>query len=123
MGKRGQGDAPAGRKVSRLQPFALKSDGWHGSRGVKVAPLLDLQRSLNFCRTGVCRRMASRKNILGNYGAGILDAGQAPARRISEWISNERATPPAAKRTSRNAQDIFSRCPTLQFDFLFGSFF
>jgi hypothetical protein len=49
---------------------------------------------------------------LSNYSAGILDAGKARARRISAWICNERATPPAAKRPSQNAQVIFSRVLT-----------
>jgi hypothetical protein len=57
----------------------------------------------------VCGK-ASRKNNLGNYSAGILAAGKALARRISARICNERATPPAVKRTSQNAQVIFSRC-------------
>src|SRR5437773_1520399 len=51
----------------------------------------------------------SRTNKLSNYGAGILAAGQALARRISAVICHERATPPAAERTSQNAQVIFSR--------------
>ena len=55
---------------------------------------------------------APRQNNLGNYGAGILAAGQALVRRISAVICNERATPPAAKRTSQNAQVIFAQCLT-----------
>jgi len=51
---------------------------------------------------------ASRKNNMNNYGAGVLAAGKARARRISEAICNERATPPAAKRTSQNVHVIFS---------------
>jgi predicted nuclease of predicted toxin-antitoxin system len=49
---------------------------------------------------------------LSNYGAVILAAGKARARRISAVICNERATPPAAKRTSQNAQVISSRVLT-----------
>jgi len=51
---------------------------------------------------------------LSNYGAGILTAGNALAGRISARIYNEQATPPAAKRTSQNAQVIFSPCLTLR---------
>src|ERR1700740_3530176 len=40
--------------------------------------------------------------------AGILTAGKARVRRISAWICNERATPPAAKRTSQ-VVNIISR--------------
>jgi hypothetical protein len=53
---------------------------------------------------------ASQKNNLSNYGAGILAAGKALARRISARICNDRATPPAVNRTSQNAPVIFSRC-------------
>ena len=52
---------------------------------------------------------ASRENNMNDYGAGVLAAGKARARRISKAICNERATLPAAKRTSRNVQVIFSR--------------
>jgi hypothetical protein len=62
----------------------------------------------------VCGK-ASRKNNLSNYSAGILAAGKALARRISARICNERATPPAVKRTSQNAQVIFSRCRSPDF--------
>ena len=61
-------------------------------------------------RLGPGKPKASRENNLSNYGAGVFAAGKALARRISAWICNERATPPAAKRTSQNAQVIFSRC-------------
>jgi hypothetical protein len=54
--------------------------------------------------------LASRKNNLSNYGAGILAAGKARARSISAAIGDEPATPPAAKRTSQDAQVVFSRC-------------
>jgi len=54
----------------------------------------------------------SRRNNLSNYGAGILAAGKARARRISAVICNERATQPAAKRPSQNAQVISSRVLT-----------
>ena len=39
---------------------------------------------------------------MNNYGAGVLAAGKARTRRISNAICNERATPPAAKGTSQN---------------------
>ena len=45
------------------------------------------------------------------YGAGILAAGEARARRISAWICNERATKPAAKRTSQTWYLFFFRTP------------
>ena len=56
----------------------------------------------------------AKKNS-SNYDAGILAAGKALARRTSARICNERATTPAVKRTSRNAQLVFSRCRSPDF--------
>jgi len=42
-------------------------------------------------------------------GAGLLAAGKARARSISEWICNERATTQAANRTSQVAALICFR--------------
>ena len=56
-------------------------------------------------------RKALRENNLSNYGAGILTVGEAPAPSIPcPRVCKKRATKPAAKRTSQNAQVIFSRC-------------
>jgi hypothetical protein len=46
---------------------------------------------------------------MSNYGAGILAAGKALVRRISAAICNERATPPAGKRTSQSLPWSFFR--------------
>jgi hypothetical protein len=54
---------------------------------------------------------AGRKNNLSNYGAGILAAGKALGRRISKAICNERATQPAAKRTSQSCSSYFFALP------------
>jgi hypothetical protein len=54
---------------------------------------------------------ALRENKMSDYGAGILAAGKALVRRISEAICNERATPPAAKRTSHSCSDYFFAMP------------
>ena len=54
---------------------------------------------------------AGRRNNLSYYGAGILTAGKARARRISEGICNERATKPAVKRTSPNGSSYFFALP------------
>jgi hypothetical protein len=40
------------------------------------------------------------KNKFGDYGAGILPAGETRARRISAAICNEQATKPAVQKTS-----------------------
>ena len=48
---------------------------------------------------------------MSNYGAGILTAGKAGARRISEGICNERATKPAVKRTSQNCSSYSFALP------------
>ena len=48
---------------------------------------------------------------MSNSGAEILAAGKALVRRISEAICNERATRPAAKRTSQSCSDYFFALP------------
>ena len=60
---------------------------------------------------------------MSNYGAGILAAGKAArkrgqilfvltvVRRISKAICNERATPPAVKRTSQSCSCYFFAMP------------
>jgi hypothetical protein len=48
---------------------------------------------------------------MSNYGAGILAAGKALVRRISAAICNERATPPAGKRTSQRCSGYFFAMP------------
>jgi hypothetical protein len=50
---------------------------------------------------------------MSNYGAGILAAGKTLVRRISAAICNERATPPAAIRTSQSCSDYFFAMPNL----------
>jgi hypothetical protein len=55
---------------------------------------------------------ASRENKMSNYGEGILAAGKARVRRISEAICNERATPPADKRTSQSCSSYFFAMPS-----------
>ena len=75
------------------------------SRTPKASPAV----TASFCLA--CRGRRHREIITWTiYGAGLLAAGKARARRISEWICNERATLPAAKRTSQNVQAIISRC-------------
>jgi hypothetical protein len=80
--------------------------GW-GVAACKLIPVAGESAPMGVERS---RRKAPRKNNLSNFGAGILAAGKALVRRISAAICNERATPPAAKRTSQNAQVIFAQC-------------
>jgi len=41
------------------------------------------------------------RNNVYKYDAGILASGKTPARSISAWIRNERATRPEVKRPSQ----------------------
>ncbi|HEX9047980.1 MAG TPA: hypothetical protein VF988_13230 [Verrucomicrobiae bacterium] len=52
------------------------------------------------------------KNNFGDYGAGILVAGEARATSIPrQWVCKERATKPAAKRPSQKHRSYFCTVP------------
>jgi nucleoside phosphorylase len=56
------------------------------------------------------------KNKFGDYGAGILPAGEARATSIScQWICKERATRPAVKRPSQNCRSCICTVPKAVF--------
>jgi hypothetical protein len=54
------------------------------------------------------------KNKFGDYGAGILPAGEAEATSIPwQWVCKERATKPAGKRPSQNYRSCFCTVPKI----------
>ena len=84
-----------------MQRHALSRDcanaGRFNQHGPGPVPLRCGQIENSFERTTESR--SENEDYI--YDAGILAAGKARARSISAWICNERATPPAAKRTSQ----------------------
>gem|GEM_PF-4549105 len=94
----------------------LPSLGAVGMLEIESAVLLDVKSFiLNFpsaacslisqfidgiCTNGEVGKGPPRNNVY-KYDAGILASGKTPARSISAWIRNERATRPEVKRPSQ----------------------
>jgi hypothetical protein len=93
-------------------------------RGISLREIIDQTQfkgtTVNICvlrphvnsSTNVIHVKGPCKNKFGVYGAEILVVGEARATRIPrQWVCKERATKPAAKRSSQKCRSYFCTVP------------